>query len=243
MPLFFAPKLQVNSTKLAIQGQEYKHIVKSLRKEIGDKIKITNGRGALFTGEITSIDEAILNIKIISQKSIEKSKPRVSLAFSLLKKQNKLIIEKCTELGICEFFPFVSNRTVKKNYSEKLRSKLERVAIAAMKQSGSAYLPEVNPIIDFKDLFTFINQNYQSILAWENNKSHFLDVALSTTKTDVCLIIGPEGGFTTEEVNYSKKFSAKIISLGNNVLRAETAAIAASANSIFFLHNNNRKYS
>jgi len=242
MPLFFAPNLKANSTEFIIQGQEFKHIVKSMRKEIGDKIRITNGGGTLFTGEITSINETKLHIKIITQERIDKSKPRISLAFSLLKKQNKLIIEKCSELGIFEFYPFVSSRTVKKNFSEKLRSKLERVAIAAMKQSGSVYLPQVNPISGFTDLLTIINQNYKPILAWENNKSHFLDEALAETQTDVCLIIGPEGGFTAEEITYSKNFSAEIVSLGNHVLRAETAAIASAANTIFYLHNNNRNY-
>jgi len=242
MPLFYSPRLEKDSQNIFISGDEYKHITKSRRKSVGDKIHLTNGKGILATGNITLIDENSLKIEILNSEEKTKTKPRIALAFSLLKKNNKLIVKKTTELGITEFFPFISKRTVKKNYSEKLRSKLERVTIAAMKQSGSAFLPPVNPIINYSELLPDLSPIYKPILAWEETKSKFISSALAETQKNICLIVGPEGGFSDNEIDYGKKHGADIVSLGNHILRAETAAIATSTYTIFHQISKNSNY-
>jgi len=111
-----------------------------------------------------------------------------------------------------------------------------------MKQSGSAYLPKVNTTRDFSELLTTIDQNCTPILAWEENKSKLLNHALETTKNDICLIIGPEGGFDQEEIETFQNYSPHIVSLGNHILRAETAAISTAAYAIQYQLGKNPKY-
>ena len=185
----------------------------------------------VYIEKITS-EKIILNIKNI--KFRKKSKPHIALAFSLLKKNNDLIIEKCTELGIYEFFPFISQRTIKKNYSQKLIDRLQKIAISAMKQCHSVYLPKINSVVEFTNLFSKINQKYNPIIAWEEENNNLLHQTLADNSNDVCLIVGPEGGFENEEIELAKKHSAQVASLGNHILRGETAAIAMTANAIFY---------
>lgn len=242
MPLFYTPQLKKNSSSIIIEGEEYNHIVNARRKVSGAEIKITNGKGLQASGKIIDISQQKLKLRINRIEEKKKSKPRIALAFSLLKNKNKLIIEKCTELGIWEFFPYVSERTVKKNYSEKLRSKLQRVSTSAMKQSDSVFLPAVNSTCDYIELISNLPRKYMTILAWEDSETQFIDEVLESSQKDFCLIIGPEGGFTRPEIAFAKKNSINIVSLGNHILRAETAALATAAYSIFFQVKNNNSY-
>ena len=234
MPIFYYPEISKNCKKLEIYGEEYNHIRNSLRKHENEKISITNGVGLLATGYIEKVYEnkIIINISEIYEK--KKSKPHIALAFSMLKKNNNLVIEKCTELGIYEFFPFISQRTIKKNYSQKLTEKFKKVSISALKQSDSLHLPQINPTTNFNELMNNLQENYLPILAWEEEKNQLLNQTLINIQKDICLIVGPEGGFKFDEVEFAKEHSAKTISLGNHILRGETAAIVIAANTLFY---------
>lgn len=242
MPIFYYPKISKNSTKLEISGEEYNHIKNSFRKRENKKISITNGASLLAIGYIEKItsNKIIFNISEIYEK--KKSKPHIALAFSILKKNNKFVIEKCTELGIYEFFPFISQRTIKKNYSQKLIEKFQKVAISAMKQSDSLHLPKINRITNLNDLISNLQERYSIILAWEQEDKKFLHQVLEDSQKNICLIVGPEGGFEKEEVEFAKKHSAKTISLGNHILRGETAAIAMTANTFFHFMQNDKSF-
>jgi 16S rRNA (uracil1498-N3)-methyltransferase len=235
MPIFYHPEFIKDNHQITIRGQEYNHIKNAIRKKEGDEISITNGRGLLAVARLLSISDHVITLEVNKWVEKEKSVPRIALAFSLLKKHTELIVEKCTELGIYEFFPFISHRTIKQSYSNKLINRLERVAIAAMKQCDSVYLPKINPVCSLQDLLLHINKEYSSlILAWEEEKSCSLNSSLKKAKGNICLIIGPEGGFETNEVELARKYNTQIVSLGNHILRAETAAMVVSANTIFY---------
>lgn len=242
MPIFYYPKISKNSTKLEISGEEYNHIKNSFRKKENEKISITNGAGLLAIGYIEKItsNKIIINISEIVEH--KKSKPHIALAFSILKKNNKFVIEKCTELGIYEFFPFISQKTIKKNYSQKLIEKFQKVAISAMKQSDSFHLPKINTTTNFNELITSLQERYLFILAWEEEKNQLLHQTLINVQKDICLIVGPEGGFEFDEVEFAKNHSAKTISLGNHILRGETAAIAMTANTFFHFMQNDKSF-
>jgi 16S rRNA (uracil1498-N3)-methyltransferase len=234
MPIFYQPDITKDTRHIKITGEEYNHIKNAVRKKETEEISITNGRGLLARGKILNISNKAIWVELYKYVEKEKSYPRIALAFSLLKKGNELIIEKCTELGIYEFFLFISHRTVKQNYSDKLASRLTRVAISAIKQCDSLYLPKINPVTSFQSFLAYLDKGYSPILAWEKETNSSLNSALKSTNSNICLIIGPEGGFENYETELAQRHKAQIVSLGNHILRAETATIAISANSVFY---------
>lgn len=243
MPIFYHPDITKDTKQITITGEEYNHIKNAIRKKETEEISITNGKGLLATGKILTISNRTISVEVNKYVEKEKSYPRIALAFSLLKKGNELIIEKCTELGIYEFFLFISHRTIKQNYSDKLVRRLTRVAISAIKQSDSLYLPKINPITSFQAFLANLDKEYSPLLAWEEENNSSLSSALTETTGNICLIVGPEGGFENYEVELAQKHKAQTVSLGNHILRAETAAIVISANSIFYqLHRNPSYY-
>jgi len=242
MPIFYTPTLNSSSKEITISDTEFKHIKNTLRKKIGDILNLTNGNGLLAECIIKELSprEIILQIERIDKK--EKSHPHIALAFSLLKQHNELIIEKCTELGIYEFFPFFAERNVKTSLSTHQFERLEKVAIAALKQCDSTHLPQIHKPLAFGELLKNLSQNYYPVLAWEEEDRHGLHEVFEHADKDICLIIGPEGGFVKQEVDFAREHSAQIVSLGNHILRAETAAITIAANTIFYQLKRNRNF-
>ncbi len=244
MPSFYCPQLSSNDDYIIIKGDEFKHIARSFRKSIGDFISITNGQGLKATAKIEKIERNSLTAIIQEKEVFKRSIPRISLAHSILKnRRTEIIIEKCTELGVHQFFPFVSERTVKKNYSQHIIERWQRIAISSMKQSDSAFLPHIEEIKDFCEQIEFLHADYQLIIAWEEERERFLYNALHNldNEKDICLIVGPEGGFTKDEVDFVKNLGGKVICLGNAIMRAETAAIIILANTIFYLDSVNKE--
>ena len=234
MPIFYTPELTAASKELTISDSELKHIKNTLRKKPGDILLTTNGKGLLAECVITDLSAHNMILKVQATSTKEKSHPHIALAFSLLKQHNELIIEKCTELGIYEFFPFFAERNVKTSLSAHQFERLEKITIAAIKQCDSTHLPQIHKPFAFKKLLGNLPQNYYPVLAWEEENLQGLYEVLEHADKDICLIIGPEGGFEKQEVDFAKEHSAQVISLGNHILRAETAAITIAANTIFY---------
>ena len=242
MPIFYIPDLTATTKEITISDTEFKHIKNTLRKRVGDTLLITNGNGLLAKCNIKALSpqEMTLRIENISKK--KKSHPHIALAFSILKQHNELIIEKCTELGIYEFFPFFAERNVKTSLSIHQRERLEKVAIAAIKQCDSTHLPQIHKPFAFMVLMKKLSSEYYPVLAWEEETRQGLHKVLEHADKDICLIVGPEGGFEKSEVDIAKQHSARVVSLGNHILRAETAAITIAANTIFYQLKNNSKF-
>ena len=242
MPIFYTPDLTDTSKEIILSDTEFKHVKNTLRKKVGDSLQTTNGNGLLAECRIKnlSLREIILQVEQIVRK--EKSRPHIALAFSLLKQHNELIIEKCTELGVYEFFPFFAHRNVKTSLSANQFERLQKIAIAAIKQCDSAHLPVINKPLSFNELLKKLSCEYMPVLAWEEESRQNLHDVLHNTEKDICLIVGPEGGFEEKEVDFAREHLARIVSLGNHILRAETAAITIAANTIFYQLERNRNF-
>ena len=242
MPIFYTPALTSSSKEITISDKEFKHIKNTLRKKPGDILLTTNGKGLLAECVITDLSARSMTLKVQATSTKEKSHPHIALAFSLLKQHNELIIEKCTELGIYEFFPFFAERNVKTSLSAHQFERLEKVAIAAIKQCDSVHLPKIHKPLAFGELLEKLSQNYYPVLAWEEENLQGLHEVLEHAEKDICLIVGPEGGFENQEVDFAKEHSAQVVSLGNHILRSETAAITITANTIFYQLGKNSKF-
>jgi len=230
MHLFYTPDITL--PEYVLNEEESKHCVRVLRLGIGDKIVLIDGKGGWYEGEIVLDHPKKCNIKILTeQKEIGKRSFQLHLGIAPTKNMDRLewFAEKATEIGIdvisllnCQH----SERVVVKN------ERLEKVLISAMKQSQNAYLPKLNELIDFKKFISstknfkgqkFIAHCYDALA--NKSKPHLKKVYQPSH--DVLILVGPEGDFSKEEVNYALENGFQEISLGASRLRTETAALAA----------------
>ena len=218
MDLFFS-NFKSNDKYIVIDEIDSKHITRSFRKNIGDRVIITNGTGYLCNAEIVEMGKKI-KVKIKSIEKFESSIYSVHIAISPLKNTSRFewFIEKATELGVNQITPLICK------YSEKKKvniDRLDRILISSLKQSNQFFKPVINSIKDFED---FIINNEDEKLMANLKTSNKINGQLFTQK-NICLMIGPEGGFSNQEIELAKKHNIKQITLGKSRLRSETAAI------------------
>ena len=222
MQLFYTQNF---NEKTSLTKEENKHIVKVLRKKVGDKINIINGKGFLFIAEIEEIKKNIVSLKVIKKEKKEKQhKYNLHLAIAPTKNINRFewFLEKATEIGINEITPIICSR------SERKKINLERcnkIIISAVKQSMKFYRPKLNSPISFID---FIDKEYPGekyIAHCLNQKKHKI---IKSEKLSHLILIGPEGDFSENEISLAINKKFKPTTLGNSRLRTETAGVVAT---------------
>ena len=243
MPCFYIPEMKRDKDIVTISGTEYHHICHVFRRKEGDKIILSNGKGLLAEGIINSVNKKHLTITINNMTTKQKSQPKIAVAFPLLKnKHDNLIVEKLTELGVKDFFPITSERTVRKPSANTVE-KFNKVAIAAMKQCDNAFLPKIHKVRSLSELLEKMKE-YIPVAALEIGKHQTLnEIVANYEKRSICIIIGPEGGFDKKEIKYLQNKQIATFTLGNHILRAETAAIAGVSQLVgTFLQNDPEYY-
>ncbi|WP_346882450.1 16S rRNA (uracil(1498)-N(3))-methyltransferase [uncultured Algibacter sp.] len=231
MQLFYNPDITENTTQFSFPKEESKHLVKVLRKSMGDTVNITNGKGFLFTAKISVPNVNKCTANIISKVVKPKRLYNIHLAVAPTKMNDRYewFLEKATEIGIDTITPIICNHSERKIIKPE---RFERILQSAMKQSLSCNLPKLNKATTFKD---FINQdlNGSKFIAHceENNKQSLKQ--LLKPKTDVVILIGPEGDFSLKEISEAINNNYKPVTLGESRLRTETAAIVACHTAAF----------
>lgn len=223
MQLFYCP--DIDNSIYTLNEEESKHCIRVLRMHAGDRFQITDGRGNLFEVEITDEHPKRCSVRVISTLSNYEAKDfflHIAVAPTKNISRFEWFLEKATEMGIHEISPIICDHSERKDVKT---SRLEKVIIAAIKQSLKAYLPKLNPSLSFS---SFIKQDFkgQKFIAYCDG-DHINLKDQYQLKEDVCILIGPEGDFSPEEVNLALEYGFKTISLGKSRLRTETAAIAA----------------
>jgi len=229
MPAFYT---DFTATTTTISSDEYHHIVNVFRHVVGEKIPLVNGQGLSATGLITHIDKKSLHLDISDITQTSKHTPEIACAFSLLKEKNDLlIVEKLTELGVSDLFPFVATNSVK-NHKPNTAEKMIKTAISAIKQCENPWLPKIHEPTTLQKLLSddILTGKYNPIVASEKKPALTLyEYIKEYPKDNICLIIGPEGGFTSEEFSTFDNLSIPQVRICDTTLRAETAAIAGVA--------------
>ena len=200
------------------------HAIKVLRMKNKDELSIINGNGLYGEGEIIDSNSKKIKIKIRELKEIKIPVP-LTLAFCPTKNndRNKLIIEKATEIGVTDFFPLISQNSERRKWNTE---RFEKVLISSIKQSQRFWLPTIHPTEKFNDFIKKNSYKLKFLAHCKEGEKIQLKEDSNSLESQV-IVIGPEGDFTSEEIELAKINNYKMISLGNNRLRTETACIAA----------------
>ena len=233
MSRFYVSPNSVKESKIYVGKEESHHIIDVMRLQKGDSITAFDGTGKEYDGRISSIENKRVVIDVSKIKIVDKKRSiSISLAQAIPKKDKMdLIVQKATELGVDEIFPIESSRTVVKSKGERGKRKIERwqkIAVEASKQCGRTELPEVRDITYFDAIFDYITKYDLTIMPCVPEKFVTLKSALKNIDrpNKVLVIIGPEGGFSEEEINRACEEGALLVTLGNLILKSDTAAIA-----------------
>ena len=235
---YFNNDININ-TSIVLEGDEFHHLANVMRARIGERVCLFNGNGNFYFGEITQINKKNAEIYI---NSVEKSnnEPIIKLTiYQALAKGDKLslIMQKITEIGASELAIFDSDFCdVKANTSRVDR--LETIAISAAKQCGRATITKQTGVFKFKEVLSKINDYDAFLVAYEAEDGLTLSNFLITNKSqlkNIAIMIGAEGGFSENEISELKNHGAKIVSLGNRILRTETASIVCAGLAIQIL--------
>jgi len=222
MPRIFVPQDQLPF----ITGSDVHYLKDVLRIKPGDEIEILDGSGTIYSAKINNIQKDKIKLDIIrSSKSETEPKVEITLAQSLPKaKKMDFIIQKCTELDVSEIIPVITERSISKG--EKT-ARWQKIAIEAAEQSGRASIPKVASLIDFKSLLKKAKEFDLALIPWEMEKTNRLKTILQKSSfRNIIMLIGPEGGFSSQEIAEAKTAGFIPISLGKRILRAETAGMA-----------------
>ncbi len=234
MNRFYVP-FHAGIENMWLDSSESHHIVHVKRLKIGDNLILFNGKGNECDAEIVDINEDKVKVKINQHKNISKENQiEIDIAFAIPKgKRSHLLTQKCTELGVHKLIPTNYNRSVvklKADSSVKIE-KWQKIAIEASKQCGRNTITEICEVVDFEDVLKSIDSYDLTLFACSQSDSNNLRNTLQEHPNinNIIIFIGPEGGFTPKEIEVAKKAGCKFVSLGQRILRVETAAIAVSA--------------
>lgn len=239
MQRFFVEENQINIQNKTIQiiGEDVNHIKNVLRCKIGEQIEICSKQtNKAYLCEFASVKEYIETTILEELANNKESTLHINILQGLPKSDKmELIIQKGTELGVKEFTPLVLKRCVVKIDSkdeEKKISRWQKQAEVAAKQCGRDVIPKVNKIHNINTILDLLKEYDLVLVAYENEDKNTLKNELKGVKNKnakIALIIGPEGGLEELEVNKLKENGAKIITLGNRILRTETVAMAVTS--------------
>ena len=220
---FYAPDLNPEQTEYLLSGPEAHHLISVCRARAGTEITLFNGLGLRAEAIVTNANkrEALLTLNKTAQ---EEPLPVRTIAAAIPKGDRALVmIEKCTELGITRFVPLQTERSVTLPREGK-RDRFERTVIEACKQSGRDFLMTIEPAQSWNDFVTLPADEER----WMFDVSG--DVLANSRELSPSIIaIGPEGGWTAQEVDNARQTGWKIVRIPGAILRVETAAIAAAS--------------
>jgi 16S rRNA (uracil1498-N3)-methyltransferase len=232
MELFYTSRknIDLDAASLTIDGDEFHHLTRVLRKQKGEMILVTDGNGIRCEVRIAEVRKSMLEGEIVDHTLVVQPATTVTVALSLLKTPQRFewFLEKATELGVSSIIPMTSARTLGQLSRERVEGKLKRwntIVLSAARQSKRCYLPQLCEPRSFSRVSEL--QGYDlKLIPYEASEEA---PRVQCAGKNILFIIGPEGGFTESEVQEAKKAGFSEISLGKTTLRAETAGIFAVA--------------
>lgn len=231
MERFFLPKFEADSSvDFELSRSESHHALHVLRLKPGDELEVFDGKGTLARALISIIGRKNVSLQIVELVHEDASLPKLSITLATAVPKGdrfRWLVEKVTELGVTRLIPLITARSIVDPSPHKLQ-KLEQTVIAACKQSGRLRLMQIEAPVAFSDFMKENGKTHTILLADPSGQSPRqldLDKRFLTPLLKIVGVIGPEGGFTEEEISLAKVNGAEVVSLGANILRIETAGI------------------
>ncbi|XOU94091.1 MAG: RsmE family RNA methyltransferase [Candidatus Kerfeldbacteria bacterium] len=229
---FYLEKIPLKGKDILIKDKNVIHqIANVLRLKINNVFVIFSNQ-IEYQVIIKNIEKDTITTTIIDKTTNHREPNKTIHLFpALLKKDNfEFILQKCTELGVTSFTPIVTNNTIVRDISKNKIIRYQNILKESTEQCGGLNVPILNPAISFADAIKNIEKlPGEKIIAWEGQQKNNISQTINPKINTYYLFIGPEGGFTSEEIKLTKKNNFTNVNLGNRILRAETAAITASA--------------
>ena len=245
MSIFYVKNEQIDNKKAVIIGDDVKHIKDVLRYNVGDTLDICDEDGVRYITNISSIEKTNINLDILDVSDYT-TEPSINITLLQgMPKADKLelIIQKCTELGVTEIVPIMTDRVIVKIDDKSIDKKVERwrkIALEAGKQSGRQKIPNIQNPIKLKNMIENISKYDILLLPYECEKEKTLKSVLRNLDKNlknIAIMIGPEGGFSEEEIRVLDLKNVEKVTLGPRILRTETAGLATVAMVLYELQD------
>ena len=231
---FFVDDAQIGKEFITIIGSDVNHIKNVLRMKPGEKIRVSNQKGQDYFCSIIELGDDFVQADILDSEAANTELSSKIYLFQALPKGDRMetVIQKAVELGVHEIIPVAMKYCVVKLDAKKAENKRKRwqaIAESAAKQSKRSLIPVVHEVMSFKEALSYAKECKVNLVPYENERGMEAtqEAVLELKKDDtISVMIGPEGGFSEEEIELVKEENMKIISLGKRILRTDTAAIA-----------------
>ncbi|MFD2786609.1 16S rRNA (uracil(1498)-N(3))-methyltransferase [Hymenobacter rubripertinctus] len=221
---FFAPDLSPAATTYTLPEDESKHAVRVLRLSAGDAVVLVNGQGGVFGAEVADANPKRCQLRVVGHEVLPRRPYGVHLAVAPTKNLDRMewLVEKATEIGV-DTITFL--RCARSERRELKLERLEKIAVSALKQSGQAWLPRLVELTDYARFLPTAVPATTFIAHLEDGER--TPLARVAAAADCCILIGPEGDFTPDEIAAAFARGIRPVTLGSSRLRTETAALAA----------------
>jgi len=228
---FFLKQKIEDPQNIVIADKEIIHkLTKVLRKKVGDTFFIFDSQAEEYEVEIIEINSKQVACKSLSRSFVDRElSVAINLYQALLKKDKfELVLQKAAEIGVKTINPLLTEFCVAEKLSENKISRCHKIIEEATLQSGGKIPPDFIALADFKEAIQSLPAQDLSLIAYENeDKNSLKEIIDKTQARTINIFIGPEGGFSSEEINLALRNSVAPVSLGKRILRAETAAVVA----------------
>ncbi len=228
---FYLSKKIEDPRQIIISNKEIiKKLTKVLRKGVNDTFILFDNQAEEYEVKIIEINKHQIVCQAIKRNFIDRELALdINLYQSLLKKDKfEWILQKATEIGVKKIIPIISEHCVVKDLSKSKFSRYEKILTEATMQSGGKITPELNQVLDFEKAITELNTEDLNLIAHEQEQdNNLINILQNTNSKKINLFIGPEGGFTENEINLAQRYSVLPFGLGKRILRAETASLVA----------------
>lgn len=232
MPRFFVEKERISNNTADIVGEDVKHIRRVLRLGAGDKVVLFDKAGWEYHARIREGNSKGLKVDIFKKFLPHRESPlEIVLGQSLPRfPKMDLIVQKGTELGVSEILPFNSHRSIPRLSEKRMLKRVERwrkIALEATKQCGRNSTPHIGSPVDFTEILARDLKDGLKLILWEEEAVSLKRVLdINPNKNGFFILIGPEGGFTGGEIQEAQEAGFNVASIGNRILRSETASIS-----------------
>ncbi|WP_010134073.1 16S rRNA (uracil(1498)-N(3))-methyltransferase [Ochrovirga pacifica] len=228
MILTISENIQPKDTTFTFDKDESRHLIKVLRKKEGDLIYVTDGKGNLYTTSIVVANDKKCNVLVEQVTYKNKNRPyylHIAIAPTKLNDRYEWFLEKAVEIGIDEITPIICANSERKVIKTE---RMKKIIHAAVKQSLQCYVPKLNDAIPLEQFLTQQTATQKFIAHCEDEEQKQYLHKTATPNQDVLVLIGPEGDFSSAEIQKAKTQNYTPITLGQNRLRTETAGVYIS---------------